>query len=281
MKILVTNDDGYRAQGLQTLVRMMKKYGEVTVIAPKHHQSATSIAVTMGYQPIAVKDLGMIDGAHWMYLDASPASCVKFAVDNVFTDGKPDIVVSGVNHGSNASTAACYSATLGAAEEAAINGIPAFGVSLDSMRSVCDFSAVEALFPPLFDRLKSIDDRRFGSYYNINFPNLPQSEIKGVRIGHMGIGHWEKEFEDWDPEGLKARGIDFAKFNVDPDAVAPEEGESLYVITGFFVDDPRNTEGADHHLVKDGYVTVTKHNFDNTDYAGLARLKAAGLETDY
>ena len=88
MKILVTNDDGYRAKGIKSLANIMKKYGEVTVVAPKTHQSGTSMAVTLGFRPIAVRDFGDVDGVHWYYVDATPASCVKFAVDNIFTDGK-------------------------------------------------------------------------------------------------------------------------------------------------------------------------------------------------
>ena len=115
MKILVSNDDGYNAKGIRTLVRLLRNYGEVTVVAPKKAQSGMSMAVTMGYAPIAVKHIGMEDGADWWYLDGTPASCVKFGIDNIFWPDKPDLVVSGINHGNNAATAALYSGTIGAA----------------------------------------------------------------------------------------------------------------------------------------------------------------------
>ncbi|MDO5442491.1 MAG: 5'/3'-nucleotidase SurE [Bacteroidia bacterium] len=281
MKILVTNDDGYKAKGLAALVNAVKGFGEVTVIAPKKPQSAVSLSVTMGYQPIAVKELGILDGVRWIYLDGTPASCVKYAIDNVFLDGKPDVVVSGVNHGSNAATAACYSATLGSAAEAAINRVPGIGVSLDSFVPDADFSAVEALFPDIFKRILAIHDGKFGAYYNVNFPNLPVPSIKGMRACHMGFGHWEKEFEDWDPEAISAKGVKLSDFGVDPSKVVPEEGEVLYYMAGHFVDDPWNTEGADHRTVKDGYISIVEHNIDNTDYPAVSRLGDSGFNVDF
>ena len=280
MKILVTNDDGYRSPGLLALVGMAKRMGEVTVIAPKYHQSGVALAVTMGYQPIAVKELGLKDGVRWLYLDGTPASCVKFAIDEVFKDGKPDLVLSGVNHGMNAATAACYSATLGAAQEAAINGIPAVGVSIDSMADFPDFSAVEELFPDLLRRILETHGGRFGTFYNVNFPNLPAKEIKGVRVGHLGIGHWEDEFEAWDIDVLRRKGVDLAKYKAPEDPVV-EPGERLYLMVGHFVDDPRNTPGADHHLVGEGYVSIVAHNFDNTDSVACKRLCDNGFNLDF
>ena len=152
MQILITNDDGYQAKGIGVLVEIMKEFGDVTVIAPKRHQSGMSMAVSLGLKPIAYRNFGHFnpnpftggaeDSAVWSYIDATPASCVKFGLNNVFPEKFPDVVVSGINHGSNAATASCYSGTLGAAEEAALNGIPAIGVSLDTIHPGADFSAV-------------------------------------------------------------------------------------------------------------------------------------------
>lgn len=281
MKILVTNDDGYKAKGLASLVKALKGFGDVTVIAPKKPQSAVSLAVTMGYRPIAVKELGIIDGARWIYLDGTPASCVKFGIDNVFTDGKPDVVVSGINHGSNAATAACYSATLGSAAEAAINHVLGVGVSLDSYDPDADFSAVETIFPDIFRKILASPDGKFGAYYNINFPDLPAASIKGIRVCHMGIGHWEKEFEDWDPEAIAAKGVNLSDYDIDPSKVIPEDGEVIYYMAGHFVDDSINVAGADHRTVKQGYITVVEHNIDNTDYDAITRLGGSGLNIDF
>ena len=281
MKILVTNDDGYRSQGIGALVNIMKKFGDVTVVAPKFHQSGTAMAVSLGFRPIAVKDLGVKDGVRWVYVDATPASCVKFALDNVFTDGKPDLVVSGINHGSNAATAACYSATLGAAQEAAINGIPAVGVSIDNIWSEADFHAVETIFPEIIERIHASGPYPRGTYFNINFPDLPASKIKGVRIGHMGLGHWEREFETWDPKWFSLRGIDLSALHLKKEESEPEEGESMYFMIGSFVDESADDAEADHRLMKAGYVAITVHNFDNTDMKTACWLKDTGFEFDY
>ena len=150
MKILLTNDDGYRARGLAELVEMMKPFGELTVVAPKYHQSGMSMAVTMGLKPIAVKRLPDRDGVRWWYVDATPSSCVKYGLDEVFTRGLPDVVVCGVNHGSNAASASMYSATVGAAREGALAGVLSIAVSLDDFSPDADFSDVRKLFPDIF-----------------------------------------------------------------------------------------------------------------------------------
>lgn len=268
MRILITNDDGYLAKGIQVLARIMKKYGEVTVIAPKTHQSGMSMAVSLGFKQIAHKDLG--EG--WHYVDATPASCVKFGLNTMFLDNFPDVVVSGINHGSNASNASCYSGTLGAAEEAALNGIPAIGVSLDSLHPDADFSGVEKYFGEIFEKLMAnLPSEKYGIYYNVNFPDIPADQIKGFKVGYQGKGRWIREFKEWDVKH-------YAKYGLTPEMLGQssnpvlEEGEDLYMMVGDFEDDPRNTPEADHLLVKEGYISVVAHNVDCTDYEETYRL---------
>ena len=181
MRILITNDDGYQAKGIKVLAEIMKEFGEVTVIAPKTHQSGMSMAVSLGFKQIAHKDLG--EG--WHYVDATPASCVKFGLNTMFLNNYPDVVVSGINHGSNASNASCYSGTLGAAEEAALNGIPAIGVSLDTLHPDADFSGVAAYFGEIFRKLMSDLPQKYGVYYNVNFPDIPAEDIKDLADGFV------------------------------------------------------------------------------------------------
>lgn len=276
MHILITNDDGYFAKGIKVLVDIMRQFGEVTVIAPKKHQSGMSMALSLGFKQIAYRNLG--NG--WHYLDATPASCVKFGLNTMFLDKFPDVVVSGINHGSNAATASCYSGTLGAAEEAALNGIPAIGVSLDTLHPDADFSAVSKYFGDIFSRLMENWPKKHGVYYNVNFPNIPMEDIKGIRVGNQGMGRWIREFKAWDTQH-------YAKYGLTPEMLgqnsAPqvEEGEELYMMVGEFLDDPRNTERADHRLMQQGYISVVAHNVDCTDYEELERLKAEGLDTDF
>ena len=267
MHILITNDDGYQAKGIKILAEIMKKFGEVTVIAPKTHQSGMSMAVSLGFKQIAHKNLG--NG--WHYVDATPASCVKFGLNTVFLDKFPDVVVSGINHGSNASNASCYSGTLGAAEEAALNGIPGIGVSLDSLHPDADFSCVEAFFGEIFENIMSNLPSKHGIYYNVNFPDLPAKQIKGVKVGYQGKGRWIREFQEWDVSYFEKYGITPEMLGQSSTPVL-EEGEELYMMVGDFEDDPRNTFEADHRLVKNGYVSVVAHNVDCTDYEETRRL---------
>ena len=270
MRILITNDDGYQAKGIKTLVKIMKKYGDVTVIAPKSHQSGMSMAVSLGFKQIVHKDMG--DG--WHYVDATPASCVKFGLNTMFLDNFPDVVVSGINHGSNAATASCYSGTLGAAAEAALNGVPAIGVSLCNLHLDADFSAVEQYFGEIFERLMANYPKKHGLYYNVNFPDIPADQIKGAKAGTQGMGRWVREFQPWDVKHYQKYGITPEMLGQSSNPVL-EEGEELYMMVGDFEDDQRNPEYADHRLLEDGYISIVAHNIDCTDYEETERLRSA------
>ena len=280
MRILVTNDDGYTAGGVKALVEILRPYGDITVIAPKYHQSATSMAVTMGLKPIAVKKLSEAPGEIWYYVDGTPASCVKYGIDEVFTDTLPDLVVSGINHGANCASAALYSGTLGATQEAALAGIPAIGVSLDNMSPTADFTVVKQLFPSLLDKMLPQLSTRFGVYYNVNFPDLDASEVKGVKVTRQGIVHWLKEFEPYDYDIFQKLGTTPQKMGI---TMMPEvePGEEVYIMKGQLVNDPRNAEDADHVVLKQGWITLEAHNIINTDEAETARLRSLGFDKDF
>lgn len=268
MRILITNDDGYQAKGIKVLAELMKQYGDVTVIAPKKHQSGMSMAVSLGFKQIAHKDLGY----GWHYVDATPASCVKFGLNTMFEGNYPDVVISGINHGSNAATASCYSGTLGAAAEAALNGIPAIGVSLDTLHPDADFSGITRYFGDIFKKLMANMPDKHGVYYNVNFPDIPSEEIKGIRTGYQGLGRWIREFREWDIEYYRKYGITPELLGQSSDPVT-EEGEDLYMMVGEFEDDSRNSPDADHRIVADGYISIVAHNVDCTDYDECNRLK--------
>ena len=245
-----------------------------------------SMAVSLGFKQIAHKCFGRINPnpypsfvngkdaypVEWHYVDATPASCVKFGLNTMFADNYPDVVVSGINHGSNAATASCYSGTLGAAEEAALNGVPAIGVSLDTLHPDADFSGVAQFFGDIFEKLMADWPEKHGIYYNVNFPDIPANDIKGVKTGYQGLGRWVREFKEWDVEHYRKFGITPELLGQSSNPVV-EEGEDLYMMVGDFEDDPRNTSEADHLLVKDGYISIVAHNVDCTDYEELGRLK--------
>ncbi len=292
MKILITNDDGYRAKGIAVLTKLMRRFGDVMVVAPKLHQSGMSMAVSISFNAVrnkkvheepAVKDAdgNVLEGSLSVYyVDATPTSCVKFALNILCPDAFPDVLISGINHGSNAASAACYSGTLGAAAEGAVNGIPSIGVSLDSISMDADFSAVERFFPDIFRRLTSSPATRPGIYYNINFPNIPASEIRGLRTGYQGKTHWIKEYIPWNPEIYIKHGLPVRELGTDLNPTC-EEGEELYMMAGSFVDDPGNDACADHQALRDGYISLVAHNIDTTDYVELSRLRALGLDAEF
>lgn len=270
MKILITNDDGYQAKGLDTLVSILRSYGELTIVAPKKPQSGMSMAVTMGFKPITVKKIIDRPGERWWYLDGTPSSCIKFGIDNVFWPDRPDLVVCGINHGSNAATASIYSGTIGAAMEGAVNRLPAIGVSLDTFDEDADFSVVQSMLPGILDKLLSNLVHKYGLFYNINFPNLPETQIKGIKVCNMGRGHWEREY------GLYSKFIEesgYRQSKEDLDYIDNvEPGEDTVVMAGDFIDNGDNIYPADHIMLKEGYITITPENIDNTDREEIKRL---------
>lgn len=263
MEILITNDDGYSSKGIKVLAEIMSAYGNVTVIAPKTHQSGMSMALNLDGREIEFRHLGNEEAGcrvgDWSYLDATPASCVKMGLNTCFLEKQPDVIVSGINHGSNAATAACYSGTLGAAEEGALNGIPSIGVSLDNWSSDADFSVVSKYFPAIFEKIYGNLSGRNGIYYNVNFPDIPAERIKGVRVGRMGLGRWVREF-------IKRSG---------------DENASTWVMVGDYMDNPDNHETADHLLMKEGYISIVALQLDSTDYQETERMKSKGFNIDF
>ena len=274
MKILIANDDGYMAGGLRALVDVMSTFGDVTVVAPKFHQSAMSMAVSLGRKKLVYKALPEMGPGSWHYLDATPASCVKFGLEYFYEHRNPDLVITGVNHGSNASSAANYSATMGAAEEGAMNGVKSIGVSLCNFSEDADFTVVRKYLGRIVRfLLDNWPEGKYGLFYNINFPDV--TEPKGIRITRQGRGHWEKEFQEWDKAALdayKSTGFGLAS----SDSVV-EPGEKAYMMVGNFIDDEPGNLSADHVANQEGWITITPCNLDSTDYEEFNRLKHVPL----
>lgn len=277
MNILITNDDGFESKGIAVLTKMMKKYGNVAVIAPFSAQSGMSMAVSLGAEKIAFKEIesstfvgedGLEHTERWAYLDATPTSCVKFAMSTPWLGWKPDVIVSGINHGANTSVASCYSGTLGATAEAAVNHILGIGVSLCDHNPDADFSQIEKYFPGIFEKLVELPRHSYMTYYNVNFPSVPADEIKGVRAGYMGRGRWVKEFRSLDEAEAIAASLNGAPTG-DP---SEKPAEKMYKLVGNFSSDTDNSADADHLLTDNGYVSIVPHTIDSTDYEQLKIL---------
>lgn len=277
MNILITNDDGFESKGIAVLTKMMKKYGNVAVVAPFSAQSGMSMAVSLGAEKIAFKEIesstfvgedGLEHTERWAYLDATPASCVKFAMSTPWLGWKPDVIVSGINHGANTSVASCYSGTLGATAEAAVNHILGIGVSLCDHNPDADFSQIEKYFPGIFEKLVELPRHSYMTYYNVNFPSVPADEIKGVRAGYMGRGRWVKEFRSLDEAEAIAASLNGAPTG-DP---SEKPAGKMYKLVGNFSSDTDNSSDADHLLTDNGYVSIVPHTIDSTDYEQLRIL---------
>jgi len=193
--ILVTNDDGITAPGLRSLVSLMKEIGDVIVVAPDSPQSGMGHAITLDSTLYATKmnaDFGA-PGVEEYSCSGTPADCVKLALQELLTR-KPDICVSGINHGSNSSINVIYSGTMSAAIEAGIEGVPAIGFSL------CDYTW-DADFSQAKDYIKNIVKEALHHgipkdvVLNVNIPKLPFEKIKGVKICRQAKANWKEKFD--------------------------------------------------------------------------------------
>lgn len=248
LSILITNDDGVKSKGISALIEMMKPYGDITVVAPFEAMSGMSAALTIG-KPLRLTELKSEEGLKIYACSGTPADCVKMAMNQLFASKSPDLLVSGINHGSNASIASLYSGTLGAAAEGTVYGIPSIGFSLCTHHRDADFSASLHFGKIIIDNyLKNPANPHI--LLNVNIPNKPIEAIKGIKFCHQGKGQWIKEFEErTDPYGFHYYWMTGEFFNLEPD----------------------NKE-SDHNLVEDGYISIVPHKIDNTDYLEVDRL---------
>ena len=245
--IFITNDDGYRASGLAALIEMMQPYGDIVVVAPAEGQSGMSSALTVK-TPVRLRKIKEEPGLSVYACSGTPVDCVKLAMSHVFTR-KPDLLVSGINHGANTSISVIYSGTLGAAAEGTLYEIPSIGFSLaDDYAS--DFSVCIPYGRMIIDQiLKHPFDKR--TFLNVNIPALPPNEIKGIKFCRQNRGAWIEEFEKrTDPHGF-----------------------DYYWMTGIYQNHEEEVDDADENAVLNGYVAVVPHQLDMTDYRELERLK--------
>jgi len=252
MKILLTNDDGIQAEGIQTLRKTLNEIADVTVVAPSYERSATGHGITV-HKPIRaekVKFKGM-NNDHWAVV-GTPADCVKLAVEALM-DETPDMVVSGINHGSNLGTDVLYSGTVSAAIEAMINGLPAIAVSLNG-DNILDFSFAAQFTARLLSLLQS---KGFpaNTLLNVNIPYVEPKEIKGVKVTKLGPRHY----------------INTVERRKDP------RGREYFWLAGDVVNESGDGN-TDVDAIKDHYISLSPLHFDLTDYQVIETVKKWGLE---
>jgi 5'-nucleotidase len=249
--ILVTNDDGMNAGGMETLIKVAREFGDVIAISSREPMSGMSHAITIKV-PLRVKLVSEEPGLIRYITNGTPVDGVKL-VFNSLCKHKPDLLVSGINHGSNSSSSILYSGTMAAAMEGAINHIPSIGFSLLDYDPDADFSASERVAKEVIPHVleNGLPD---GVCLNVNIPALPFTEIKGIRICSQANGYWKEEFERRrDPNGLE-----------------------YYWLTGFFHNREPENGGSetDEWALKKGYVSVVPINTDLTAYEVMERMKS-------
>lgn len=197
--ILVVNDDGITAPGIKALVNTVKDLGEVVVVAPDSPQSAMGHAITIN-KPLRLKQVNYFGDIKAFHCSGTPVDCVKLAVDKVL-HRKPDLCVSGINHGSNSSINIIYSGTMSAAVEASLEGIPSVGFSYCDYTMDADFTAAAHFAKMIAESLLKFGIPKH-SLLNVNIPKLPLAEIKGMKICRQALAKWEEEYlERTDPFG--------------------------------------------------------------------------------
>lgn len=200
--ILVSNDDGITSKGIRTLVEVMKELGEVVVVAPDSPQSGMGHAITIG-NTLRLEETDIFDDVTAYECSGTPADCVKLAKHFVLKDRRPDLVVSGINHGSNTSISILYSGTMSAAIEGAIEGMPAIGFSLCDYSSDADFSHTREYVKKIAQTVLEKGLAK-GVALNVNFPPKRNENIKGIKICRQARAKWQEEFDQrYDPNGRR------------------------------------------------------------------------------
>ncbi|MEM9919944.1 MAG: 5'/3'-nucleotidase SurE [Bacteroidota bacterium] len=247
--ILVTNDDGMFAPGIKALVESAKEFGRVVVVAPDSPQSAKGHAITIS-SPLRLNRVDVFGDIEAYECSGTPVDCVKLAKNVVFKDRKPDLCVSGVNHGSNASINIIYSGTMSAAMESSLEGIDSIGFSLLDFSFKADFSASKVIARQLIGHVLA-NGLRESKLLNVNIPKLPIDQIKGMRVCRQANAHWVEEFaEAKDPRGQK-----------------------YYWLTGKFKNDDLG-EDTDIWALENGYVSIVPSKHDLTSHESISGLKS-------
>ncbi len=191
--ILVVNDDGITAPGIKALIEVMQQIGNVTVVAPDSPQSGMGHAITIG-KPLRLDKVHLYDEVEMYKSSGTPVDCVKLAVNKIFKGKKPDLCVSGINHGLNNSINVIYSGTMSAAVEGCIEGIPSIGFSMDDYTWDADFEACKKYIKAICLQVLQ-NSLPLGVLLNVNFPNNSQP-IKGIKICRQANAKWAEEFDE-------------------------------------------------------------------------------------
>lgn len=245
--ILVVNDDGITAPGIKALIEVMQEIGHVVVVAPDSPQSGMGHAITIG-KPLRLDKVDLYAGVEMYKCSGTPVDCVKLAVNVIFKGKKPDLCVSGINHGLNNSINVLYSGTMSAAVEGAIESIPSIGFSLDDFTQEADFSAAKKYIKQIAEQVLNHGLPQ-ATLLNVNFPNT--KDIKGIKICRQANAKWAEEFDERsDPQKRK-----------------------YYWLTGVFQVNDQG-EDTDVWALQHDFVSVVPVQFDMTAHHAIGLLNS-------
>ncbi len=245
--ILVTNDDGITAPGLRLLIEVMVELGDIIVVAPDSPQSATGHAITINNTLQINKISKEKDPITEYSCSGTPVDCVKIAVHEILK-GKPDLCVSGINHGSNSSINVIYSGTMSAAVEGGIEGIPSIGFSLSDYNWDADFEPTRNFVKKIATEVLN-NGLPEGVILNVNFPKLKEKEIKGIKVCRQAKAIWEERF----------------------DKRQTPMGKDYYWLSGEFVNLDKG-EDTDEWALANGYVSIVPVQFDLTAHHAIQTI---------
>lgn len=247
--ILVTNDDGYSAKGFRAAIEVARTFGRVVAVAPERTQSGMSQAITM-YNPLFLKKQHEEEGVVIYSFSGTPVDCVKMAFDYLLEDRRVDLVISGINHGSNAAVNVLYSGTMGAAIEGSFYGCPAIGLSLTDHDLDADFEAAVHFGREIVGKV--LESGMADSLcLNVNFPIAKIDQIKGIRVCRQTNGYWKEEFYHHE----------------DP------RGREYFWLTGEFINREPEAEDTDEWALANNYVAIVPVQVDLTDYRRKKELE--------
>jgi 5'-nucleotidase len=249
MKILLTNDDGIYAPGLRVLRQELLKLGTVTVVAPATEQSAAGHSVTL-LNPLLISEVFDDDGHTFIgwAVEGRPADCVKLALLELLPE-RPDVIISGLNAGSNAGINVLYSGTVAAAIEGAFYGHTAIAVSLEYDKKIYDFPTAARYARRVIEQILACKPPQ-GSLFNVNIPVLERGPVKGIKVLPQNVSPYTEKFD----RRVNPRGRTY--FWASPEFLCP---------------DPH--PGTDVEALAEGYITITPLKFDLTDHTRLAELQ--------
>ncbi|GGE24132.1 5'/3'-nucleotidase SurE [Psychroflexus planctonicus] len=250
--ILVTNDDGITAPGIRHLISVVKKIGDVIVVAPDRPQSGMGHAITVN-DNLYCDEVHLDDEVKEYSCSGTPADCVKIATQEIMKR-KPDICVSGINHGSNSSINVIYSGTMSAAVEAGTSNIPAIGFSLLDYSMEADFSHTSEHIAYMVNKVLE-DGLPDATVLNVNFPKKSENDIKGIRLCRQAKANWVENF----------------------DKRQTPTGRDYYWLTGEFVDHDGGKD-TDEWALAQNYISVVPVQFDLTAYHALKEFKNWNFE---